>query len=124
MATINIPDMLCADPLYGSVYRMLFNGGSWYEADQMYWRILQKQATLGLQEIVKTKPTANNREKAETLLGKLKETTTQLWPQEDSMAVFQRAEQVVKLWTPAAKATVVKTQHKNNTFALLGDDEE
>lgn len=103
---------------------MLFNGGSWYEADQMYWRILQNQVTLGLQEIVKTKPTTNNREKAETLLGKLKETTTQLWPQEDSMAVFQRVEQVVKVWTPAPKTTVVKTQHKNNTFALLGDDEE
>jgi bacterioferritin-associated ferredoxin len=122
--TINLREILCSDPNYGGVYRMLFNGGSWYEADQMYWRILQQRATIDLQEIIKAKPTASNCEKAQGFLTTLKGTTTQLSPQNDCGEVVQWAEQVVKAWAPAAKAPTVKIQHKKNSFALLDDDEE
>lgn len=121
VTNINIRDVLCTDPDHGSIYRMLFNGGSWFEADQMHWRIIQQQAVQGLQEIVKTKPTKGNKEKAQTLLGELKETTGQLLPQADSMRVFLGAEQVVKTWAPAVKPPA---KVKTNVFALLSDDEE
>ena len=119
---MNLQVMLCADPLYGNIYRHLFNGGSWYEADQMHWRIVQQHAAMGLQELIESKPTKSNQDKAQTFLGQLKETTVQLLPQSDSMKVFLEAEQVVKTWTPAAK-TLQKTQDKANKFALLDDDE-
>ncbi len=125
VTTINLQETLCAHPDHGAIYRMLFNGGSWYEADQMHWRFVQQRAITGLQEVVKTKPTKGNQEKAQTLLGELKETTVQLLPQSDSMKVFQHAEEVVKTWTPAAKAPAkAQTKGTGNAFALLDDDEE
>jgi hypothetical protein len=121
--TMNVKQILCADPMHGAVYRMLFNGGSWFEADQMHWRVIQQRAIVGLQEVVKSKPTKSNQQKAQVLLDELKDTTVQLLPQEDSMRVFLRADQVVKTWAPAAKQPV-KTQGPRNAFALLDTDED
>lgn len=116
--------ILCADPVYGDVHRYLINGGSWYEADQMHWRILQKIALKGLCDVTAGKSTKANQEKAAALLGQLKETTTQLFPNEDSMAVFLKAESIVKAWAPPPKAAVKAAVKTGNVFAALDDDEE
>lgn len=114
-------EIFCQDPVFGSIDRYLINGGSWYEADQMYWRIIQKQAVTALGEITAAKPSKANQEKAQTYLGQLKETTTQLFPTEHSTKVFEQAEQVVKKWSPAPKASKPKG---TNVFAALGDESE
>ena len=124
MNSVNLLDIFCKDPTFGSVDRYLLNGGSWYEADQMYWSIIQQQALSGLRELTAAKATKSNQEKAQSFLGNLKETSVQLMPTEDSLAVFQRAEAVVKTWAPPPKVAAAPAKTKRNTFALLDDSEE
>lgn len=121
---IDINTMLCADPVFGCVHSHLINGGSWYEADQMYWRILQKQALLGLEELTKTKSTKSSQEKAKTLLGHLEQTSTQLFPNDKSTAIFKQAEAVVQVWAPPPKAAPKAAVKTSNAFAAFDDDEE
>lgn len=127
-SSVNLMEIFCQDPVFGSIDRYLLNGGSWYEADQMYWRIIQKRAVEQLGELTAAKPTKSNQEKADTYLKQLKETTTQLLPQEDSLAVFQRADAIVKTWSPAAAAAAApkaKAKAKTmNSFALLDEESE
>ena len=120
-SSVNLLDIFCQDPVFGSVDRYLINGGSWYEADQMYWRMIQRQAVDGLRKVTMAKPTKSNQEKAETYLNSLKDTSSQLFPTEDSMAIFHQADSVVKNWVPPMKTAVAP---KNNVFALLGADSE
>jgi hypothetical protein len=122
-SSVNILDMFCQDPVFGSIDRYLMKGGSWYEADQMYWRIIQKRAVEQLGEITDSKPSNKNKEKAASLLQQLKETTVQLLPKEDSMAVFQRADEVVKKWTPTKAAPKAKTA-STNIFAAFGEESD
>jgi threonyl-tRNA synthetase len=121
--SVNLLDILCQDPVFGSIDRYLQNGGSWYEADQMYWRIIQKQAFEQLRELTAAKPTKSNQEKAQSYLEQLKETTTQLLPKDHSVAVFQRADQAVKTWAPP-KAAPKKKIATMNVFAALNEDSE
>lgn len=124
--SINLQDVLCADPVGGCIYRYLFNGGSWFEADQMEWRLQQELTLQQLKTIVEAKPTKANQQKAHQLLGNLEECAKQLVPSDGPMALYQRADQVVKTWAPAAKAPEVKpkTAKGVNAFAALGDSEE
>ena len=120
-SSVNLMELFCQDPVFGSIDRYLLNSGSWYEADQMYWRIIQNRAVTALGEITAAKPSKGNQEKAQAYLGQLKETTTQLFPQQDSAAVFAEAEQAVKTWAPALDAAKPK---RTNMFAALDDESE
>lgn len=123
--SVNLLDIFAQDPVFGCVDRYLVNGGSWYEADQMYWRMMQKRAVEGIQELTAAKPTKSNQEKAEGFLQHLKESSTQLFPMQESMAVFQRADSVVKTWAPPPKTAPPKVAGiKSNSFALLDADSE
>lgn len=112
------------DSVFGSIDRYLLNGGSWYEADQMYWRIIQKRAVEQLGELTAAKPTKSNQEKADSYLEQLKETTTQLLPKDHSVAVFQRAQEVVKTWAPPKVTAPKKKTTATNSFAALNQDSD
>lgn len=121
--SIDLQAALCADPVGGAIYRHLFNGGSWFEADQMHWRLQQTQALKLLKSIVEAKPTKPNQQKAQQALKELEECAKQLVPSTEPTALFQRADQVVKTWAPAPKAAVAKPKTAN-AFAALDDSEE
>jgi hypothetical protein len=124
MATqMNLLDIFSKDPDFGSVDRYLTSGGSWFEADQMYWQIIQQQALKGLREVTAAKPTKSNQERAEELLNNLKSTTSQLFPTEQSLSVFQQADALVKTWAPPPKTASAK-KGKRNTFAVLDEVSE
>lgn len=118
--SVNLKDVLCADPLSGDIYKHLFQGGSWFEADQMHWRLQQQMALKGLTEVVKTKPTKINKEKAALHLSDLRETVTQLLPQNDSLAVFKQADRVVQAWAPPPPK--ISETLKKNVFAMLAEE--
>ena len=123
MATqMNLLDIFSKDPDFGSVSRYLMSGGSWFEADQMYWAIIQQQALEGLREVTAAKPTKSNQERAEELLNNLKSTTSQLYPTKHSLSVFQQADALVKTWAPPKTASAKKGKH--NTFAVLHEVSE
>jgi hypothetical protein len=51
---------VCADPTWGPLYRIFRDGdyiGSWYDADQMYWRIARDNAAKHIGELVTREPT-------------------------------------------------------------------
>ena len=126
-SSVNLLDIFCQDPVFGSIDRYLVSGGSWFEADQMYWRTIQQKAVEGLRDITVVKATKSNQERAENLLNQLKDSSTQLFPTENSMAVFQRANSVVQAWSPPTKTPVavpVAGKSQRNTFALLDADSE
>jgi hypothetical protein len=129
MATINssprpLQDLLCSDPVHGAVYRMLFNGGSWFEADQLHWKIHRENALVSLGSLTAEKPTKANQEKAQIALSDLKEATVQLCPSPDpALAAFHRLESVVAKWEPK-KATAAPKNGVKNTFAALAEDDE
>jgi hypothetical protein len=122
--SINIQEVLCADPYGGAIYRHLFNGGSWFEADQMHWRLQQKYALTQLDSLVSAKPTKANQEKANEALGELAECAKQLVPSTEAAALFQKAEQVVKTWAPAPAPKTVKAKPSANVFAALDEESE
>jgi hypothetical protein len=123
MANINLQQSLCADPINGGIYRHLFNGGSWFEADQMYWRVRQEEALASLKALVEEKASKSNKTKAAADLAVLKEAAAQLLPTQDSLAAFQAAETIVKTWeTPKVLPKTANAKGKN-AFSLLDDDE-
>ena len=123
ITTINLKEMLCTDPLHGGIYQSLFNGGSWFEADQTYWASQQKRATLSLLELMDSNPSKSNILKAAACLADLKATSEQIVPMEDSLLAFSSAEKIVKEWeAPALKKAALSK--KSNAFALLGEDED
>jgi len=123
MSSINIQEVLCADPVGGAIYKHLFNGGSWFEADQMHWRLEQQWAITQLQTVVAAKPTKANQEKACSALGSLEECVKQLVPQNEAKALFLKADQVVKAWAPAPKPAKDKPK-TINVFAALDEESE
>jgi hypothetical protein len=126
IANVDLKSTLCADPVYGAVYKHLFNGGSWFEADQMEWRINQALALQELKTLVSGKPTKANQEKATVALGRLEESCKQLVPPDHAMAAFHNVEAIVKTWAPPPAVTVVTKKPKKgtNVFAALGDSDE
>lgn len=123
MATynINLKEVLCADPVHGASYRSLLNGGSWFEADQSYWKIQQERAMGNLSQLMEAKASKSNVARAESWLVELKEAAGQIVPVENSMAFFTQTEKIVKTWeAPPSKKMVSKT----NAFAVLGDEDE
>lgn len=122
----NINDVLCADPMYGCVSEMLMNGGSWFEADQMYWRLRQQHVCSELKKLLENRATKSAITSAEELLQELQECSKQLlYNIAENGKLFARAEELVKSWAPEKKtvAVVVKRVSKNN-FTLLDDSEE
>jgi hypothetical protein len=122
--SINIQQQLCADPVSGGIYSYLFNGGSWFEADQMHWRLEQEWALNQLKVVVEAKATKANQEKAATALRSLEECAKQLVPPREALALFLKADQIVKTWAPAPKAAAAKTPQTMNVFAAFSDDSE
>lgn len=123
VVNVDIKTALCSDPVYGRVYTHLFNGGSWFEADQMDWRIKQGLALQQLKTLVEAKPTKANQEKATAMLQRLEEASQQLVPPDHAIATFHNAEAIVKKWAPAPTAAA-KPKKGTNAFAALGDDSE
>jgi hypothetical protein len=124
MATqTNLLDIFSKDPVLRSVDSYLMSGGSWFEADQMYWQIIQQDAVEGLREVTAAKPTKSNQERAEGLLNELKSTTSQLYPTKHSLLVFQQADALVNTWAQNSKAASAK-KGKHNTFAVLHEVSE
>jgi hypothetical protein len=123
--SIDLQASLCADPVGGSIYQYLFNGGSWFEADQMHWRLEQEYALNQLKVVLMSKATKSNQEKASSALICLEECAKQLVPHDEPMALFLQADQVVKTWAPAPKTVTSGTQPKGtNVFAALDEDSE
>ena len=123
--SIDLQAALCADPVGGAIYRHLFNGGSWFEADQMHWRLQQEQALIKFKSAVGAKPTKPNQQKAQEALKELEECAKQLVPSTEPMALFQRADQVVKTWAPKVAPKAAETKPKTaNAFSALDDSEE
>jgi hypothetical protein len=121
--SVNLLEMVCQDPIFGPVDRYLMTGGSWFEADQMHWHLLQRQAIEGLCSLTADKPTKSNQERAELLLNHLKESSTQLFPTQSSLAIYLKAESMVKSWVPPVKAKTAR-KRKHNSFSALDSEEE
>ena len=120
---INLKEMLCADPMHGGIYQSLFNGGSWFEADQTYWASQQNRVVLSLSDLMDNKPSKSNIAKAEAWLTDLKTTSEQLVATAGSHQVFSSTEKIVKEWeAPTLKK--VALSKKSNAFAMLDEDEE
>jgi hypothetical protein len=121
--SIDLQASLCSAPVGGSIYQYLFNGGSWFEAEQMHWRLEQEHALNQLQTVVAAKPTKANQEKALSAISSLEECAKQLVPHDEPMALFLKADQVVKTWAPAPK-TAASGSKGTNVFAALDEDSE
>lgn len=121
MANINLNEIFCADPIHGASYRSLLNGGSWFEADQAYWKVQQQKTMSNLGQLIEAKATKTNVARAESWLLELKESAAQIVPMDDGRTLFEQTEKIVKTWeAPPNKKTVTKT----NVFALLDNDDE
>jgi len=123
MATFtNTPltDALCADPAGGHIFKHLLNGGSWFEADQMHWRLLRDQALAELGPLLGKKPTASHVEKAKQLLALLQESAKQLIADNNTAAVTKKAETLVTAWSKPK----VLTRTTNAFGALVEDSDE
>lgn len=107
----------CKDPIYGGVYKMLFNGGSWFEGDQMFWRIDIEQITPELRSILAGKPTKSAIHRASALLEKLDVCAKQLVLPCPEIAEMHQA---VKAWTPKPAAPRIGS----NVFAALDTSDE
>ncbi len=119
-----LKDSLCADPVYGSVYQILFQGGSWYDADQAYWRIRYESMAEELGTLLVNKPTKSTKEKAMALLGDLQAASAQLPSYTDITTSLTQIEAVVKAWAPPPSSGPKPAKRSKNAFDLLGEDEE
>ena len=115
-----LTDALCADPAGGHIFRYLLNGGSWYEADQMHWRLVRDHALAQLDPLLGKKPTGAHVARAKELLALLHECARQLVADSDSAFVAKKAETLVQAWSKP-KASVNTTNAFN---ALVEDSEE
>lgn len=125
-SSINLVQILCADPMGGPVYRHLFNGGSWFEADQMHWRCQWDTSLQGLEKLVSSKPTQSNQAAAQTHLSNLEYAANQLVPNTGPLAALQKVQDIVVKWAPPrASAVPSKTKPSvQNAFSVLVEDED
>ena len=121
--SIDLQASLCSAPVGGSIYQYLFNGGSWFEAEQMHWRLEQEYALNQLKVVLVSKATKGNQEKALSALSTLEECAKQLFPHNEAMALFLDADQAVKTWAPAPK-TAASGSKGINVFAALTEESE
>ena len=121
---VPLKESLCADPVYGSVYQTLFQGGSWYDADQVYWRIRYESMAEELGALLISKPTKATKEKAMTLLGDLQAASAQMPSYKDIATSLAQIEQVVKAWAPPPSSGPKSTKQSKNAFDVLGDEQE
>jgi hypothetical protein len=123
---MNLIDILCSDPVGGPVYRHLFNGGSWFEADQMHWRIQWDSSLKRIESLVSAKPTQTNQQAAKSALSNLEYSANQLVPNTDPLATFKKVQDIVVKWAPPSRPPLppkVKSTLRN-TFGVLVDDED
>jgi len=115
-----LSELLCSDPVYGDVSRILLSGGSWYDADQLYWQIRQDLLANELVALLKGKPSKSAQAKVSDLLVKINETCRQLLETRPQVLSLIDA---AKKWTPAP---TVPGPVPQNAFAALaaGSDEE
>jgi len=119
-----LKEILCADPMYGSVYQTLFQGGSWYDADQAYWRIRYEAMAEELGALLMAKPTKVTKEKALVLLGDLQAAAAQMPSYLDITTSLAQIEAVVKNWLPPQASGPKPVKRSKNAFDLLGGEEE
>jgi hypothetical protein len=117
VSSVSLKDILCSDPVDGVVYKHLFNGGSWFEAEQMHWRIRHKHLLAEITTLTTMKPTKNHAEKAKSLLVYLKDTSTQLVPDTEYLPIHAKAETMVSSWMAPLTKPVVKSKG----FAALAE---
>jgi len=97
--------------------RYLLNGGSWFEADQMHWRLVRDRTITELNTLLTKKPSGANVRQAKEQMANLQEASKQLVCDSATVAVTKKAEALVATWSkPAPKA------NKTNAFSMLGDD--
>lgn len=123
MITSPLTDVLCADPLYGNVYKTLLSGGSWYDADQQYWRIRYEGMAEELGSVLLLKPSKSAQEKAQTLLGDLRAAAASLACSPEIDLSIAQIEQIVALWVPK-KEEKKAVKRPRNAFDLLDSSEE
>jgi hypothetical protein len=118
--SVSLPELLCAEPSGGHIFRHLLNGGSWFEADQMHWRVVRDQSLTEVSTLLTKKPTVANVERAKQLLSNLQEASKQLVCDAPTVAVTKKVEGLIATWSkPKAKA-----KNTNAFTALLEDSDE
>jgi len=113
---------LINDPVYGHIYKKMFDGGSWFDADQEFWQIRASEIIVDLIALLSQKSTKAHVEKATTLLSALENCARQivseaLGPQ---ILAFQAK---IKAWTPPPPAPS-RAPLRNNFAALAESDDE
>lgn len=110
------------DPVYGRVYRALNTEriGSWGDAIDIYSEIRRNFIWSELCSLTASKPTKENKAKAEDLLVELREKLTGV------AEMLPRAETMVKAWIPPSKTKAAKSKTKVivNAFAALVEDDD
>lgn len=99
-SSLALNQILCSDPIYGSVYSTLLSGGSWYEADQQYWRLRYDQMAEELGSLLLTKPTKAAQERALQILGDLRAAAAQLPCNPTIERSVNEIAQIVAQWVP------------------------
>lgn len=116
---MSLSEILCADPFGGHIFRHLLNGGSWFEADQMHWRLVRDRSLTELSTLLLKKPRGAHVERAKELLANLQEASRQLVGDAPTVAVTKKVEGLIATWSKP-KASVAHT----NTFTALLDDSD
>lgn len=122
MATFtNTPltDALCADPAGGHIFKYLLSGGSWFEADQMHWRLVRDQAFVELKTLLTKEPTASHVERSKELMANLQYASKQLVADEVTALQVKKADILVTAWSKPKVSTTT-----TNVFNALVDDSD
>ncbi len=118
-SSIDLRSIMCSDPTEGPVYQLLFNGGSWFEAEQMFWRLSHSRLREELTTLTRGKATKGNAERAKMLLASLKEATKQLVASREHLTAYNQAEAFVTKWSARSRPA-----SKGKGFAALAEESE
>ena len=103
---IDLMASACADPIWGPLYSIFRNRdymGSWYDADQMYWRIARDNASMHISELVAGEPTADAVTEALGYADTLIRAQREYHPhQRDGDYTFLDPTSIIKTWAPHA----------------------
>ena len=117
----SLSEILSSDHENGIVYRHLFGGGSWFEAEQMHWRILLNRNVGEINTLLTKNPSPANVERAQASLGLLNECVHQLVAEPGALVVATQCGALVKNWsTPKAPTVNIGT----NAFGAFLDDSD
>lgn len=117
---ISIPTLLCADPNGGHIFKYLLNGGSWFEADQMHWRLVRDQTFAELRTVLAKKPTVSHVARAKELMATLHEVSKQLICDDATVQNVKKAEPLVTGWSKPKGSVSTKA----NVFSALVEDSD